>query len=212
VDKRDPSSQDREPSPILNVRTPPPASLPAPMIEPIVSVPADLPVPSVSGSSLCRGLSQLIPDGESVGSGPAAASITLREQAPAGSAPPTVLGTPPPDFGPPESERRTDPRLVVIRGEKPNVAYSILDGRNYIGRCAEKPVDIDLDGQEPVERIWTSRQHAAVTWDRGVLLIEDLNSLNGTFVNRARIHPGHGQVLRIGDVVQIGTVQLRVVI
>src|SRR5262249_1924795 len=119
----------------------------------------------------------------------------------------TVLGSPSADVEP-----RVEPRLVVIRGERPNVAYPILDGRNYVGRCADKPVDIDLDGQEPLERIWTSRQHAAVTWDRGVLLIEDLNSLNGTFVNRSRIHPGHGQVLRPGDVVQIGTVQLRVVV
>ena len=101
---------------------------------------------------------------------------------------------------------------MVVRGERINVSYAILDGRNFIGRSADKPVDIDLDGQEPIERIWTSRQHAVITLDGGRLVLEDLNSLNGTFVNRARIHAGQPRILHPGDVVQIGTVQLRVVV
>ncbi|HET6573870.1 MAG TPA: FHA domain-containing protein [Fimbriiglobus sp.] len=194
-----------EPTPI--VQTPPPAALPAPMVEPIITEPLD-PVPvSLSGSVLTRGLADYPSD---PGSGVATAAVTLREPTPAGVAPPTVLGTavgsgatrvPP-----------AEPRLVVVRGERLNVAYPILAGKNYVGRCADRPVDIDLDGQEPVERIWTSRQHAVLTWDRGTLVLEDLNSLNGTFVNRVRIHPGHRQVLQPGDVVQIGTVQVRVVL
>ena len=42
------------------------------------------------------------------------------------------------------------------------------------------------------------------------MVIEDLNSLNGTFVNRQRIHPGQQRELHPGDIVQVGTVQLRV--
>jgi pSer/pThr/pTyr-binding forkhead associated (FHA) protein len=98
------------------------------------------------------------------------------------------------------------------RGERLNATYLVLEGRNYVGRAADRPVDIDLDGQEPVERVWTSRQHAVVTWDRGTLSVEDLNSLNGTFVNRARIHPGQRVNLQSGDVIQIGTVQMKVVL
>lgn len=102
------------------------------------------------------------------------------------------------------------PRLVVIRGEKPNVEFPVYDGKNYIGRASDKPVDIDLTGQEPADQVWSSRQHALVSLDRGTLLVEDLNSLNGTFVNRSRLHPGQKRVLQSGDVVQIGTVQFRV--
>ncbi len=102
------------------------------------------------------------------------------------------------------------PRLVVVRGEKPNVEFPVYDGKNYLGRASDKAVDIDLTGQEPPDQVWSSRQHSLVTLDRGTLLIEDLNSLNGTFVNRSRLHPGQKRVLQSGDVVQIGTVQFRV--
>jgi len=53
-------------------------------------------------------------------------------------------------------------------------------------------VDVDLEDQEPPERVWSSRQHAVIHFDEAEskLTIEDLNSANGTYVNRARVHPG----------------------
>jgi pSer/pThr/pTyr-binding forkhead associated (FHA) protein len=71
-------------------------------------------------------------------------------------------------------------------------------------------VDIDLEDQEPPDRIWTSRQHALISFEEGGLMIEDLNSANGTFVNRARIYPGQKRPLNVNDVIQIGTVQMKV--
>ena len=104
-----------------------------------------------------------------------------------------------------------NPLLVVIRGERQEVEYRVMDGRNYIGRSSDRGVDIDLTGQEPVEQTWTSRQHALLTLDRGTMTLEDMNSLNGTFVNRVRIHPGQQRTIQHGDVIQVGTVQLKVV-
>jgi pSer/pThr/pTyr-binding forkhead associated (FHA) protein len=101
------------------------------------------------------------------------------------------------------------PRLVVLRGLKINAEYPIYEGRNTIGRFADKPVDIDLVSQESIEQIWCSRQHAVITFDRGTVLVEDLNSLNGTWVNGNRIHTGQYHPLKHGDVIQIGTVQLK---
>jgi hypothetical protein len=161
--------------------------LPAPMIEPIAQTVSPQ-IPTPPASVLRKGL----PDD----SGSLTAAITAR--APVAAALVEIVAA--------------DPRLVVVRGERLNVAFPILDGKNYIGRSAENPVDIDLDGQEAIERIWTSRQHAVVTWDRGELVLEDLNSLNGTFVNRNRIHPGQQRLLKADDIVQIGTVQLKVVV
>lgn len=103
------------------------------------------------------------------------------------------------------------PKLVVLRGLKINAEYPVYEGRNTIGRFADKPVDIDLMNQESVEQIWCSRQHAVVIYDKGLVGIEDLNSLNGTWVNGARIHPGQQRQLKPGDVVQIGTVQMKLV-
>ena len=75
-----------------------------------------------------------------------------------------------------------------------------------------RSVDIDLTFQEPEDRVWTSRQHALLVFDdaSGMLTIEDLNSANGTFVNRERVYPGQPKQLSVGSTVQIGTVHMRV--
>jgi pSer/pThr/pTyr-binding forkhead associated (FHA) protein len=124
------------------------------------------------------------------------------------TAPPTETGdqsaTPVPPVVP--------PKLLVLRGLKINVEYPIYEGRNTIGRFADKPVDIDLLSQEFVEQIWCSRQHAAIIYSNGVIAIEDLNSLNGTWVNGARVQAGQQRQLKAGDIVQIGTVQMKLLI
>ena len=104
------------------------------------------------------------------------------------------------------------PRLLVLRGQKINIEYPIYSGDNFIGRADEKPVDIDLEDQEPPDRIWSSRQHALIHCEEGILVIEDLNSSNGTFINRTRLYPGQKRVLNVNDVIQIGTVQMKVLI
>lgn len=101
------------------------------------------------------------------------------------------------------------PRLVVLRGLKINVEYPIYEGNNFIGRADEKPVDIDLDDQEPPDRVWSSRQHCLIIYENSELNLEDLNSANGTFVNRTRVYPGQKRPLSPNDVIQVGTVQMK---
>jgi hypothetical protein len=104
------------------------------------------------------------------------------------------------------------PKLIVLRGQRMNAEYQIYEGDNFIGRADDKAVDVDLEDQEPPERIWSSRQHAVVSFEGTALTIEDLNSTNGTYLNRTRIESGKKIPLSLNDVIQIGTVQLRVVI
>ncbi len=103
-------------------------------------------------------------------------------------------------------------RLVVVRGLRPNWEYRIFDGKNFVGRADEQPVDVDLQPQEPEDRIWSSRQHAVITAEGNCLVIEDLGSTNGTYVNRSRVPPGQKRPLRDGDIIQIGQVQLKVLL
>lgn len=124
--------------------------------------------------------------------------IERRDAAPPGAEPVSLL---PPD---------AKPKLVVMRGQRVQVEYPIYEGDNYLGRADEKAVDIDLEDQEPPDRIWSSRQHALINYESGALTIEDLNSTNGTFVNRMRVHPGQKRPLQVNDVIQIGTVHLKV--
>jgi hypothetical protein len=125
--------------------------------------------------------------------------------------PPKVEPAPEPSTMTLGSGPLTSPKLVVVRGQRMDVQYPLYPGKNYLGRTDDKPVDIDLEDQESQDRIWTSRQHAVITFEDGKLTVEDLNSLNGTFVNRTRVHPGQLKDLAVNDVIQVGTVHLKVI-
>ena len=77
-----------------------------------------------------------------------------------------------------------------MQGLRITTEYPLYDGPNLIGRGDDLPVDIDLRDQEPRDRVWASRNHAVVTVAAGELTVEDLNSTNGTYVNRHRVLPG----------------------
>lgn len=154
------------------------------------------------------------PSGEATdGKGQVGFALPRREGAASGSSPSTAgSGSSASASGTATTRVVVKPRLEVVRGEKLGASFPILEGRNVVGRMVNSPVDIDLTGQEPPERVWTSRQHACVIFDGKAVILEDMNSLNGTFVNRQRVFPGQQRVLQPNDVVQIGTVQLRMLI
>ncbi|MCX7935920.1 MAG: FHA domain-containing protein, partial [Planctomycetota bacterium] len=69
-------------------------------------------------------------------------------------------------------------------------------------------------GRSPANRFClpdsrASRQHAQVRSDAGQVVIEDLNSANGTFVNEQRLEPGKPYVLQPGDEIAISTTRIR---
>jgi hypothetical protein len=182
-----------------------PEALPLATAEPVAlaTPPADLPTATP--------MAEPIPEAKPM---PEAAPMTMPPVAPAAAMAATPDSpTTAPAQAAPEAVKLPPgaaPKLLVIRGQKINAEYPLYEGLNFIGRADEKPVDIDLEDQEPPDRIWSSRQHACISYENGELTIEDLNSSNGTFVNRARIYPGQKRGLSVNDVVQIGTVQMRV--
>jgi uncharacterized protein (TIGR02996 family) len=101
-------------------------------------------------------------------------------------------------------------KLFVLRGLQPGREYPLYEGDNLIGHPDEVPVDIDLTDQEPPDRVWASRQHAVIHCQDAAWTIEDLNSSNGTYLNRRRVYPGQRQALEAKDIIQIGSIQLRV--
>jgi DNA-binding winged helix-turn-helix (wHTH) protein len=75
----------------------------------------------------------------------------------------------------------------------------LREGENVLGRGAECTLTVDATT--------VSRRHARITVLRGVAKIEDLNSTNGTFVNReAATAP---VVLKDGDEVSLGSASMR---
>jgi hypothetical protein len=101
--------------------------------------------------------------------------------------------------GPLDEITAEGPALVVRSGGGRAGEHFIPQGdRTTIGRSPDN--DIFLDD------VTVSRKHAVVLESNGELRIEDLGSLNGTFVNRRRIDSATR--LESGDEVQIGKYRL----
>jgi pSer/pThr/pTyr-binding forkhead associated (FHA) protein len=88
-------------------------------------------------------------------------------------------------------------RLVITEGGETGREFQV-SGSLAIGRDASAGIVIDDDE--------TSRRHAVVTRDGDELVILDLDSTNGTWVNDERIASGHR--VRLGDRVRIGATVL----
>ena len=74
------------------------------------------------------------------------------------------------------------------------VVYRIKPGKNTLGRQPDNDVVISDES--------ASRRHAEIYYNDNSLVITDLNSTNGTFVNRQRL--AQPLVLRSGDQIRIG--------
>jgi pSer/pThr/pTyr-binding forkhead associated (FHA) protein len=85
---------------------------------------------------------------------------------------------------------------IVIRFQNQILGEAILQpGFNNIGRLPSHPICI--------ENLGISRHHAFIIGDidKKVFILEDLRSLNGTYVNKKRVHKC---LLRPNDVITIG--------
>jgi len=88
---------------------------------------------------------------------------------------------------------------LVIRsgGGRAGESFAVDQDRMSIGRTPDAPVFLD--------DVTVSRNHALLVRRRDGLYIDDLGSLNGTYVNRHRIE---SHLLSDGDEIQIGKFKL----
>lgn len=56
-----------------------------------------------------------------------------------------------------------------------------------------------------------SRQHAKIIRDGGSYLVEDMNSVNSTFINKSKVEPGSPSLLKDGDELMLGRLKFNVV-
>jgi hypothetical protein len=89
----------------------------------------------------------------------------------------------------------------------PTDALPAVIGRADAGQTSRPQVDLAPYGG--LER-GVSRQHARLLWRDGRLMIEDLASTNGTWVNDVRLAPNVPHPLWDGDILRLGTLRLRV--
>jgi pSer/pThr/pTyr-binding forkhead associated (FHA) protein len=87
--------------------------------------------------------------------------------------------------------------LVVKRGPNAGSRFQLSDGQTTIGRHPSS--DIFLDD------VTVSRRHAEVHHDGAAFTVNDVGSLNGTYLNRERIEQA---MMHSGDELQIGKFRL----
>lgn len=86
--------------------------------------------------------------------------------------------------------------LIQYNGAKTGLRYVLQDAQTVIGR---EPDNIIFVSEPSI-----SRRHAAVHQNGTIFEIEDLGSLNGTFVNDTKV--GGRAPLRDGDMLRLGTI------
>jgi pSer/pThr/pTyr-binding forkhead associated (FHA) protein len=90
--------------------------------------------------------------------------------------------------------------LQVVRGRSGATTLKLIDGVNSIGRHDDCVIRIRSSQ--------VSRRHCELYEEESKLVLRDLGSSNGTFVNGKRVLGK--QTLKVGDVLTIGGVTLRV--
>jgi FHA domain len=105
-------------------------------------------------------------------------------------------------------------KLSVVRGGRKGQEFPLEDGNNLIGRWDPETgsfPEVDLDADDPEAKI--SRKHALLRIEGDKITIEDIGSLNGTYVNRQpRLSPGSPAEIKSGDEVIIGKTFLKLVV
>src|SRR5437588_11846677 len=105
-----------------------------------------------------------------------------------------------PQGGSQQGLRTMDYELLIVRGRASTEAIKLAEGVTTVGR--------QDDCQLRIKSSQVSRKHCEIFEKKGMLLVKDLGSSNGTFVNGKRIQDQ--RVLEPGDELTIGQVKLRV--
>lgn len=118
---------------------------------------------------------------------------------------PVAAYSPPPVA---ELSTRQEVKILLKDGGGTIEVPSPSDIGLLIGRTQKTSVaDIDLGPYGALEA-GVSRQHAQLYFKDGTWLIDDLKSMNGTYVNEKKIAPGQAVSLKNGDVIRCGKLSL----
>lgn len=112
-----------------------------------------------------------------------------------------------------ETTDRTGPVSIRLKiGENQRSVEASLNKALHLGRLdptSDVFPEIDLTNDNGLER-GVSRRHARILKREGTVVVEDLGSINGTFINGKRLAPYLPEVLHNGDQLQLGKLLIEV--
>ncbi len=94
--------------------------------------------------------------------------------------------------------------LRVVSGTHQGKDILVKDEKFFIGRCETCQL------RPKSESI--SRKHCAIVQKDGRVLLADLKSRNGTFINNVKLEPEKAKVLKSGDMIRVGQLEFQVFI
>ncbi len=92
--------------------------------------------------------------------------------------------------------------LEILKDGKPKQRIVVKEGESYVGRADDCKIRIPSSN--------VSRKHCKLTLKDRLAFVVDLQSVNGTFVNGAKI--SKSTMLREGDILLIGPITFRVMV
>ncbi len=97
-------------------------------------------------------------------------------------------------------------KLVIISELNKGKVFEIQDGNNLIGRWDPEDKsfpEIDLEQEDEEAKI--SRRHCVVIKDKDQIFVEDIGSLNGTYVNKThKLSKDEKYLMKKGDQLLVG--------
>jgi hypothetical protein len=161
------------------------------------------------------------PGSESTGAAGLQASAATAEAAPTpapSAEEPTGELRPPAPPSPPPAAPGAAPtfkaKLKITRGGRVGQEFALEAGNNLIGRWDPETgsfPEVDMEQDDPEAK--TSRKHALIRIEGDQITVEDIGSLNGTYVNRGqRLGPGNPVPLKNGDEVIVGKTFFKVIV
>ena len=136
---------------------------------------------------------------------------TSTVEVPASELPPTDHFEPPATQGP-----QGEPNdRVTLRILAEGVDISLAEDDEFtLGRVSEgQPLIPEVDlGPFNAYDLGVSRLHAVISVTGEKVIITDLGSANGTWVNAGRVSPHNSQKLKDGDMITLGKLQIQVAI
>lgn len=102
--------------------------------------------------------------------------------------------------------------VFEFNADAPNIIGVDVKGPTIIGRSIDEiglMVDLDTSVFQS-EAKGVSRKHAALMPDDDGVLLVDIGSTNGTYINEKKIEPGTRTRLRIDDTIRMSDLTMRV--
>ncbi|MBX7219678.1 MAG: protein kinase [Blastocatellia bacterium] len=112
------------------------------------------------------------------------------------------------------SASRAIAKLVILEPSDHPISFLLDKDTNLIGRNDPHTgvfPEVDLTSFDPETKV--SRRHARVFREGGIFLVEDLSSVNGTWINEdVKLYPKQPRALQEGDKLRLGETTLKFVL